>query len=189
MRSLERMKAALSPTGLYSLDGGTLVFAEISAYALAIECLETEIDELKREMFVSSAESFGLDHFERLLSLPAIANASVQERRERINKLTSKQLGEWNGAVFSKGLFALLPPNYSLSNQIGKAEVEIGKVASKVSDFKDAISYLLDYFPAYIRFISAHTTPVWQEIDESGLNWGYADSLALPWCIFRDQTT
>lgn len=54
------IKKKLEPLGVYSLSGGTLVEAELKAYAGELGFLLAAAEELKRELFIRTAESFGL---------------------------------------------------------------------------------------------------------------------------------
>ncbi|MDD5952707.1 MAG: hypothetical protein PUC32_03515 [Oscillospiraceae bacterium] len=64
---LTGMKNRLRETGLYTLDGTTLVDAELAAYAAGFAPLMASYDELCRELMVQTAESYGIDQREMLL--------------------------------------------------------------------------------------------------------------------------
>ena len=65
MTSLESMINKLKPLGVYNLNSDSLVYAELSAFAVGIDILRDELDELLREAFVKTAESFGIENLER----------------------------------------------------------------------------------------------------------------------------
>lgn len=71
MNPLDSMRKQMSATGLYALSGTTLVDAELRAYAAGLAAAAAAVEELQREMFVQTAESYGLALRERLFALPA----------------------------------------------------------------------------------------------------------------------
>lgn len=181
------MRSALLPTKIYSLAENSLAAAELRAYAGAIDRVASEIEELRLEMFPKTASGYGLDHMERILALPSTA-ADINKRRERILALTPRINGKWNPTHFAKGLFTELLPGYSMMNLRGTATVRFRKSSSKLTDFVPAVQYLLDYFPAFLRFVSIKETPPWSEIDTANLTFGEIDLMGLPWTLMLDQT-
>ena len=49
MSRLQALRDALRPLGIYKLEKGTLVYAELAAYAAGLDLLEDGLDELERE--------------------------------------------------------------------------------------------------------------------------------------------
>ena len=52
MSRLQALRDALRPLGIYKLEKGTLVYAELAAYAAGLDLLEDGLDELEREAFL-----------------------------------------------------------------------------------------------------------------------------------------
>ncbi len=61
MNPLLSMKKKLEPLGVYSLQDGSLVEAELEAFAAELNLLLDAAEELKRELFIRTAEGFGID--------------------------------------------------------------------------------------------------------------------------------
>lgn len=70
MTTFQRMCAQLKPTGLYRLDGTTLVEAELAAYAGVLDALLAELDELLEEGFLDVTDGAFFSGFEILFGLP-----------------------------------------------------------------------------------------------------------------------
>ena len=66
MDALTSLREKLRPLGLYALDGNGVVDAELAAYAEGLDLLYEEMEELARECFVQTAESYGLESRERM---------------------------------------------------------------------------------------------------------------------------
>lgn len=47
MSRLQALRDALRPLGIYKLEKGTLVYAELAAYAAGLDLLEDGLDELE----------------------------------------------------------------------------------------------------------------------------------------------
>ena len=75
------MRDKLSPLGLYRLSEGDVTDAELKAYAEGLDPLFELIDELEREGFIPTAESYGLSSREGFIDREKSA-LTVERRRE-----------------------------------------------------------------------------------------------------------
>ncbi|MBQ1660425.1 MAG: hypothetical protein II059_11385 [Clostridia bacterium] len=66
MSEFDTMSRILTDTGLYSAEQGSVIYAELMAYAEGLDIYFGEAEELLRECFVSTAESYGLSLREQL---------------------------------------------------------------------------------------------------------------------------
>ena len=80
MTAAEHMAQVLRGTGLYTLDGDTLVDAELAAYGAGFALVEEAFEELLGELFVETATGYGLDCWERLFR-PRASTAGTAQRR------------------------------------------------------------------------------------------------------------
>lgn len=86
MGSYDSMEARLRATGLYSPGGGTVVDAELRAYAAGLDPLLEELKTLRRESFAATAEDYGLSLRESACGF-LYPPETAAERRERLNAL------------------------------------------------------------------------------------------------------
>ena len=56
----------LQPLKLYSLNKSSNIYKELSVYASELELLNDQLEELLKECFVQTAESYGLDNIEHI---------------------------------------------------------------------------------------------------------------------------
>lgn len=82
MGAYDSMKARLKPTGLYALGGSTAVDYELQAMAEGIDSAYAAVNELQRESFVSTAESWGLENREQVSGLDGTGGA--EDRRAKL---------------------------------------------------------------------------------------------------------
>ena len=88
MSEFDRMSRILSDTGLYSAEQGSVVYAELMAYAEGLDMFFGEAEELLRECFVSTAESYGITLREALFHRVRF-NSTLQEKRDRLTAALS----------------------------------------------------------------------------------------------------
>lgn len=62
MEAYDSMKNRLLPTGLYTLSGGTAVDFELKAYAEGLNTAYDMLEELQRESFAATVQSYGLQN-------------------------------------------------------------------------------------------------------------------------------
>ena len=67
MSSLNSMMQKLHPLGIYSLDGGSNTLRELAAYAEGLDPLFDSLNEMEREAFVATAETYGLSEREKFI--------------------------------------------------------------------------------------------------------------------------
>lgn len=60
MSILNSMKQKLHPLGIYSLSDGSVVTAELAAYAEVLDAIEAQLTELEQERFVATAQTYGI---------------------------------------------------------------------------------------------------------------------------------
>lgn len=88
MSALQSMIKKLSPLRVYDLSDKSCVYAELSAFSVGLDVLRASLEELLKEGFVLTAESFGLSLLEQITGCPR-EDLSVEERREMITQRQS----------------------------------------------------------------------------------------------------
>ena len=88
MSEFQIMRNILSATGIYDISRGEPEYAEIMAYAEGLDMLFGEVEEMFRECFVATAESYGLTYREGWIKKYNL-DRSVDGRRNLIIKTLS----------------------------------------------------------------------------------------------------
>ncbi len=91
MSSYESMKAKLSPIGLYSLEDGSNICNELSAYAEGVDPLFATLDKMMSEYFIDTAEDYGISERERFIGREKF-EYTLDQRREML-KLQEQNMG------------------------------------------------------------------------------------------------
>lgn len=103
MTAFESMSEKLSKTGLYRTDEGCLIYAELMAYASGLDLYYDALDELLRECFVITAESYGLELREKLIKKCNVDD-SIEGRRKSILAALSITVNDFTSSGFYKCL-------------------------------------------------------------------------------------
>lgn len=80
---LAAMESCLRKTGIYKLDGTTLVDAELAAYGAGFQFILDDYQILAKEIAVQTAESFGLTMREALIE-QSFSHLPLEKRREQL---------------------------------------------------------------------------------------------------------
>ncbi len=88
MSEFDGMKRVLEDAGLYNIVPARIVYAELKAYAEGLDLYFDEAEELIRECFISTAESFGLTLREELVQRLNLLSTLAGRRLALINALS-----------------------------------------------------------------------------------------------------
>lgn len=110
MDSFNSMKSKIDALGIYDITNGKNIYAELKAYSVVIDELFTELDEMLRELFVDTAQTYGIDTRELLLG--KIKDEFPLEQRREILKIYEQMMG---GKCTPKA-FDMILKGYGLTN-------------------------------------------------------------------------
>lgn len=96
------MKTKLSATGLYKLDDSSNTAQELKAFAKELDVMFAMLDEMTRECFIATAQSYGIIERERFIGKER-SELPTEQRREML--LIQEQM---MGNSCSKGAFELM---------------------------------------------------------------------------------
>ena len=81
MGAYERMRQALSPLGLYRLDGTSMVETKLRLIGSYMDILETHIGKLPNNYFVENMDTNGLKAYRTLYCLPSSLSKAGESSR------------------------------------------------------------------------------------------------------------
>lgn len=92
MDSYTSMVKKLTDTKLYSVRTGGITYAELKAFAAGLDLLFNELDEMLKEYFIDTAQSYGLTERERFTGAVR-DDLSIEKRREllKIREQTNEE--------------------------------------------------------------------------------------------------
>lgn len=176
---LSSLCAKLTPTRLYSCEPGSLVYAELSAYAKALAPLCDLLDELQKEAFIPTALSFGLALRERLCG-PELAFLPPQERRDRllsrgavtVNDYTPKGI---QNALFSLGIRATVCESADQTVYVNVISADRDLSQNQI------IVAASEFLPAHCPCSFDFSPLSWSLIDTKDLSFDAMDQAGLSW--------
>ena len=101
MTTLDSMLRKLAPLNVYDLSETSCVYAELAAYAEALDAHRANLDEALRECFISSAESYGLDSREEVIG-DIRENYTAAERRQMLISRRCVSDNDFTPAAFDR---------------------------------------------------------------------------------------
>jgi len=107
MAAFDNMKSILSKLQIYDLSPDSYINHELSAYSAGFEYVEKMIDLLLNEMFIVTAEDYGLGRWEKILFGNSNDDVDTSDRRKIImsalqideNWFTPKSMSKALGAI------------------------------------------------------------------------------------------
>ena len=173
------MCAKLSPTRLYSCDPGSLVFAELYAYASALQPICDLLFLLEQEAFFSSASSFGLDAFERL-SGPVLDFLPVADRRARLIGRASVTPNDYSSLGIQNALLSVGIRSSVCESADRSVYVHVLSADRDLSQ-DQIVSAASQFLPAHAPFLFDFRPLSWDFIDQNDLSFLQCDQKDLSW--------
>lgn len=137
MDSFTSMKNKLEPLGLYSLDGSGEIDCELKAYAEGLDILFEMIDELEREFFIPTAQSYGLSTRERFLGRER-TDLPVSDRRDLLLYLEKTAKGDITEGGFAEFLQKIGLENYTLDISVNRSNIVVN-ISDQKTDGEKAL--------------------------------------------------
>lgn len=181
MESINLFISKLKPLGLYNLNQGTLIYAELASYAVALDVIYDKLEEIEKEMFVDTAESYGLTLREKAFGYKR-SNVSMAVRREMLNYRSSITSNNFNKEKIKDALVASgidgyiieVPSEYLMHiNCLNVIDTEVSN--------EEAESRAKKFMPAHVETIFDFRPLQWSYIDNMDLTFEEMDSNDLTW--------
>ena len=138
MKSLVSMKQKLEPLGLYDLSGSSEVECELKAYAEGLDTLFDTLDEIQRENYIRTAQSYGLSRRESF-EIRERADLPVQERRDSLMYYERTVTGGLTDSEFEEFLEMIGLTDYTFNINYSSGSISIAIADSKTDGEKALI--------------------------------------------------
>ena len=138
MDSLISMRQKLEPLGLYDLSGFSEVDCELKAYAEGLNTLFDTLDELQREYYIPTAESYGLSRRESF-EIRERNDLPVQERRESLMYYERTVMSGLTDSEFEEFLERIGLTDYTLTVNHSRGSMNLRIADSKTEGEKALI--------------------------------------------------
>lgn len=181
MNILDSMKEKLEPLGIYNLEDDSLVCKELQTYAESLKLVKDSIDELEKEYFINTAESYGLTLREKMYT-SAKSDLDVEKRRDMLKYRYSITSNDFNKEDIKKALLAIGIKceviEYPNENTIYINCLE--NLDTTIS--KDDLKILANEFlPAHLSYEIDFRLLKWSEIESRNLSFQDMDDKDMTW--------
>lgn len=188
MTEFEFLKSKLALTGLYNITENTNIYKELKVYAAAFDKVRQELDDMFRENFISTAETYGIINRERLMYGVQDSKIDITTRR----KLLIDTIMQNDNNFKLTDLYRLIEAFstvYSVfenpAQQRVIADVEMtGYSDAQCRKFADRIQR---FMPVHLETQIVYKGNRWQTLDEKNLTWTEFDSANKTWKEFDEQ--
>ena len=180
MSHADYLRALLRPLRVYELEG-TANGGELEALGAALDGAGAALEEIQREMLVSTAEDWGLEAIESLLARRPVA-PSLDRRREALAALLriggdSFTLAAINDNLKGCGLNAVA----SETGEPGVVEVRFPDVPGIPDGFDELKKILEDILPSHLDIQYVFWYITWALMEERFDTWGDIEAISPTW--------
>ena len=180
MSHADYLRGLLRPLRVYELEG-TANGGELEALGAALDGAGAALEEIQREMLVSTAEDWGLEAIESLLARRPVA-PSLDRRREALAALLriggdSFTLAAINDNLKGCGLNAVA----SETGEPGVVEVHFPDVPGIPDGFDELKKILEDILPSHLDIQYVFWYITWALMEERFDTWGDIEAISPTW--------
>lgn len=181
MRSLTSMIEKLSPLGVYNLSEGSVVYAELSAFAVGLEILRDTLDTLLQEAFIATAEDFGIENTERLVG-NVRADLPLEKRREMLTERLSLSSGDFTLKGFEK-MLRLMGVEGSIEEypETQRIVINLSEDEYTEAQCKWIVSQAKALLPAHLKWDVVFAGFSWSDSDATGNTFAVIDGKGYTW--------
>ena len=181
MTALQSIKKKLSPLGIYNLETGTNITAELSAYAYALDNHRNNMDTALRECFISTCEDYGLEIREKILGRLR-ADCSISQRRDMLRLRRGFGDSDFTLRGFDKFMKSLGVESYSLLETPSTYSVAV-TISNTFSpaDAKWIENQIKLILPAHLSVVVYYGGALFSEIDAEDRTYNAFDAQDKTW--------
>lgn len=151
MKSFTSMKAKLQTTGLYAVKDNTNINTELRAYAIGLDSAFSNLELMLRELFIDTAESYGITEREKMLGAQR-SDYSLEKRREMLKDRQMTRGLSCTLKAFEKMLASYGLSDFSIEEKFAQQEVVVTINDSLIEEIKSwVVKRINDDFPSHLK--------------------------------------
>lgn len=181
----EYLRSLLRPLGIYDLDGGEIIGAELAAEGAALDSAAARVANAEREGILTTAEGEGLSLREALYARRPV-NESPVLRRQAIAALAmigndSFTLEAINKTIDGCGISALAEE----TDEYGLIRVIFPETAGVPAEFERISEIILDIIPCHLETYFYFRYLTFDECEAFGWTWDMVEAAKHTWESFE----
>ncbi len=186
MSNSANMKELLRPLGIYKLEESFLG-AELDCVGHALDRVQDYLEELQREMCLTTARAEGVNKMAALFALRPVAQYSEQMAASLAALLRigehSFTLDAVNDAINGCGINARADE----TREPGVVEVRFPQVPGVPDGFERMRSIIEAILPAHVLVRYAFWFQRWEQLEQRGMTWQMAQEQRLTWTEMQEM--
>lgn len=171
----------LRPLGVYDLGAKSVNRGELGVYGAELDLACGQLEELLREMSLTTAEGYGLERVEELLPYCPVSETAEDRRRALAALLRiggdSFTLSAINDTLSGCGINALAAEG----TQPGYVEVGFPDVAGIPAAFEGLRAIIEEILPCHLEITYVFWYNTWGTLAEKVSTWGEAEAAGKSW--------
>ena len=179
MTARDTMASALRSTGLYTLNGKTLVDQELLAYCAALDTLYERLEVCKQDSFIGTASETGLLRWEALFGLKA--HGSLEERREVLLQCSAVQNTSNTRSAFLELFQSIGVEATILEDPVGQELCFSCTGLNDPEERAEAVAYIQRFLPAHLKVLLDFRELSWNTIDRAAQTFDEWDAKGCTW--------
>ena len=181
MTVMQSFAGKLAPLNVYDISEGSNIYAELCAYAFALDIHRENIDAALRECFISTSESFGLEIREKVFG-NLRNNYSASERRDMLKLRRGFGDKDFTRAGLDKFLKSLGLSVYQIAESPGSYTITVTIYdALSETDAKWIENQIKLIMPAHLNAYVYNGGTSFNEIDGDDLTFDGFEALDKTW--------
>ena len=150
MKSFTSMREKIQSTGLYSVKDNTNINTELRAYATGIDLLFSNLELMLKELFIDTAESYGIAEREKLIGAER-SEYSIEKRREMLKDMQMTRGLSCTPKAFEKTLESYGLSDFTMVEKFVQQEVVITVKDVLTDEIKNwVVKRIQDDFPSHL---------------------------------------
>lgn len=184
MNSAEHLKELLGTLGVYSLEGSFLG-GELESLGDALDQVEERLEEIQREMCLTTARGEGLEKVASLFRRRPVTEDTDQLGQSLAALMRiggdSFTLAAINNTIAGCGLNA----EVSETRTPGTVNVRFPEVSGIPEGFEQMRRIIEDILPAHVRICYLFWYQTWGQMDERNMTWEAVEAEGMTWEYFE----
>lgn len=179
--SLKSITDKLGPLGIYNLSESSLVYKELVMYSVALDEVHLLLEELERECFVQTAQSYGLSNREKIWGFERDDLSKEKRQSIILNRLNIDENNFTPEAM--RNFLSVVNFDAEMEEYPAENRIVITNKTTKYSKAKRAWirEQLINFFPAHLELVIDFRAITWEELDNKQLTFAQMDSAGFTW--------
>lgn len=185
MQAGKQLYGILAKTGLYNLNNGKYIRAELRSYQVALAMVEEVINNIKNSAFLNLCSKEQLKTFEQLLCIPTNESINIENRRKMVRHRFSILKNDCNKEGLLKGIISAgMDADIIENKHDGTVTILCNTIFSSEKNYETIKNEVLKLMPAHLNVVIDIGIMDWNMFEAKNLNFVELDYDDFTWNRF-----